>query len=255
MYKLILIEDELQTLEQISELVDWNSNNIDLVGSFTSAEEAKNYIINNTVDFIISDICMPGMDGVELAKFCFYNYPHIKIVFITAFRNFDYALSAIQYGIVSYVTKPILYSKLMESINLLLLKVQNTPSVSVSDKHLQDDNDTSLQSLTSKVFKYIENNYYKQISLASAASALNFNTSYLSRAFKEKTNQNFSTYLHKYRVEKACDLIKNTNLKISAIASMVGFNDADYFYKIFKRYTGLTPLAYKNTHEGEIKDE
>lgn len=252
MYKLILIEDELQTLEQISELVDWNSNNIDLVGSFTTAEDAKNYIINNNVDFVISDIHMPGMDGIELAKFCFYNYPHIKIIFISAFRNFDYALSAIQYGVVGYITKPILYSKLIESIHLLLSKAQN--DLPPPDTHL-DTIKTQNHSVISKTIEYIENNYHKPISLSSAARALNFNNSYLSRVFKEKSNQSFSTYLNKYRIKKACELLKNTDIKVNAIAFMVGFNDSEYFYKIFKRYTNLTPLEYKNNYESEMKDE
>lgn len=249
MYKLILIEDELQTLEQLSKIVDWNSHNIELVGSFTNAEDAKNYILGNNVDFIISDIHMSGMDGIELAKFCFYSYPDIKIVFISAFRNFDYALSAIQYGVVGYITKPILYSKLIEAVDLLLLKVQDKPSV--ADTQSQSDTNPKSHLVVAKAIEYIENNYNKPISLSSVACALNYNTSYLSRIFKEKNNQSFSTYLHKFRIEKACSLIKNSDLKISAIASMVGFVETEYFYKIFKRHTGLTPLEYKNKLEGK----
>ncbi len=252
MYKLILIEDELQTLEQVSNLVDWGSKNINLVGSFTTAEDAKNYIINNKVDFIISDILLPKMDGIELAKFCFNNYPHIKIIFISAFRNFDYALSAIQYGVVGYITKPILYNKLIESIDLLLKKtLDNTSDINTPSQ----SNTKETLSAVSKAVEYIENNYHKQISLSTAANTLNFNASYLSRIFKDKKNQSFSTYLNNYRIEKACELIKKQNLKVSAISSMVGFNESEYFYKIFKRHTGLTPLEYKNKFKGEKEDE
>lgn len=64
---------------------------------------------------------------------------------------------------------------------------------------------------------------------------------YFSRLFKEEVGENFSTYLTIYRIKKAKELIKNTDMKISQIASEVGYSNAGYFSKNYKKYTGVSP--------------
>ena len=78
MYKLILVDDEELTLNNISIAVDWEKNGFELVGKFLSAENAIDYMKENAVDAIISDIKMQWMNGLEFAEYIHKNYSNVK---------------------------------------------------------------------------------------------------------------------------------------------------------------------------------
>lgn len=68
---------------------------------------------------------------------------------------------------------------------------------------------------------------------------------YLSHLFREELNITFLEYLTMVRMEEAKKLLKDTSLSIVAIASQVGYEDASYFSKVFKRYVGISPAQYR----------
>ena len=72
---------------------------------------------------------------------------------------------------------------------------------------------------------------------------------YFSRLFRTSYNQTFLEYLTAYRVERAAELLRMTDIPVREIAPRVGYADANYFSKVFKRHTGETPTLYrqKNT--------
>jgi len=72
------------------------------------------------------------------------------------------------------------------------------------------------------------------------------NPSYLSYFFKEQTGENFIDYLNKVRIEKAKELLKDSSMSLSEIASQVGYSNAGYFNRIFKKIVGITPGQYRN---------
>lgn len=245
MIKLIIIEDELQMLEHLSIMLDWASLGFEIAGLFSNGIEAKNYIDKNPVDCILSDIEIPFMSGIELAKYCHENFPEIKIVFISAYRNFEYALEAIQYGILNYITKPIVYSKFLQTMS-------DTATLFEAKNDLTEYNTRSDSALISdKVTDYICKNYKTQISLNSAAEYVHLNSSYLSRLFKRETGKNFSEYLLDFRINKATELLASSKQNISSIAFDVGFTDVHHFYKTFKRKIGVSANQYrKNIQRG-----
>jgi len=69
----------------------------------------------------------------------------------------------------------------------------------------------------------------------------------LSILFKRELKINFVDYLHKIRIQKAQELLKNQNLKTYQVANMVGFSNEKYFSQLFKKYTGLTPTQYRES--------
>ncbi len=94
---------------------------------------------------------------------------------------------------------------------------------------------------------YIENNYHKGISLEEVANYVNSNASYFSYIFKKETGMYFSDHLQKIRIEKSKALLMQPQYKIYKIAEDVGFIDEKYYFKIFKKLTGVTPNQYRNT--------
>ena len=94
--------------------------------------------------------------------------------------------------------------------------------------------------------KYIEENYDKNLYLESVANHINMNTSYFSNSFKKTTGMYFSDYLQKIRIEKAKALLMQPRYKIYEVAENTGFLDEKYFFKVFKKLTGVTPTQYRN---------
>lgn len=92
---------------------------------------------------------------------------------------------------------------------------------------------------------YINNNYERDISLGDIAHFVFLSPSYFTRAFKEEVGMSPINYLLKTRIERAKELLKETQMKVSDIALGVGFANQQRFNEIFKKYTGITPLHYR----------
>ena len=91
------------------------------------------------------------------------------------------------------------------------------------------------------------NRYYKENpSLQQVADYMNLSAHYMSKLFKRETGENFSTYLTRCRMEEAKDRIKYTDENLIAIAYELGFNEPNYFSRVFKKIEGITPSQYRN---------
>jgi|GEM_PF-6611435 len=95
--------------------------------------------------------------------------------------------------------------------------------------------------------KYINKNYDKQISTKEIADMINLSTPYFSASFKKITGENYSNYLCNIRMEKACELLETTKLKVYEISHMVGYLDEKHFSKMFSKKYDMTPATYRKT--------
>lgn len=86
--------------------------------------------------------------------------------------------------------------------------------------------------------------YMSFVTLELAAGAIGLNPSYLSRIFKEETGITFSEYLNRVRIDASCKLLESEKYTIKQISTQVGFTTYNYFFKVFKELTGMTPHAY-----------
>lgn len=107
MYKLILIDDEARARRLLKKIIDWNKLGFKVVADFSNAADAISYIQKNAADVILSDIIMNEMSGIELAEYIYNNYPKIKVVLISAHKDFKYANDAFHYDVENYLLKPI----------------------------------------------------------------------------------------------------------------------------------------------------
>lgn len=92
---------------------------------------------------------------------------------------------------------------------------------------------------------YVKEHYAQSITLAEIAENIGISTSYLSSTFKTETGTGLSNYISFYRIQTACNLLRQTNEPISQIAASVNIPDTTYFCKQFKKYVGTTPSEYR----------
>lgn len=97
------------------------------------------------------------------------------------------------------------------------------------------------------VLEHIENNFSQKITIEEISQIARLSPFYFCRLFKETTGKSFVDYINSLRVEKASDLLKNSSLNITETALSCGFDDINYFSKIFKKYKGISPSKVKIT--------
>ena len=100
--------------------------------------------------------------------------------------------------------------------------------------------------VSQSICQYVDNNYIDgNINVTTIAAYFDFTPAYLSKKFKEDIGESIIDYIYKVRIKQAKLLISESNLKVSDIATMVGFADSNAFIRIFKRMEGVTPGAFK----------
>lgn len=115
-------------------------------------------------------------------------------------------------------------------------------------KITKSDGSGRYTTLSIKLVNYVDANYTNpNLSLKMLSSEFGITVSYISKIFKEQFGTNFSDYIANKRIEKAKELLSTTNLSISEIALKLGYVDSSIFIKNFKKNTGITPGAYRNS--------
>jgi two-component system response regulator YesN len=99
--------------------------------------------------------------------------------------------------------------------------------------------------VTLKIINFLEENFDRDISLEDVAKEVNMSYHYFSKFFKERVGENFIDYLTNLRIKKAMELLKDSALSIKEVSYKVGYSDPNYFSKIFKKVTGVTPTEFK----------
>ena len=85
MYRVLLVDDEILVRDAIKARIDWNSLGYELAGDCQNGKEAIEFVQNHPVDVVLTDICMPYVDGMELSHFLHDNYPEILIIIFSGF--------------------------------------------------------------------------------------------------------------------------------------------------------------------------
>lgn len=100
--------------------------------------------------------------------------------------------------------------------------------------------------VASRIMKYIHEHYSDDnLSVGEISNHLKMTSSHIISVFKESTGCTIKQYLMEYRIEKAKELLANDRLKVFDIASQVGYKEGEYFAKIFRKFTGMTPSSYR----------
>ncbi|MDD7795470.1 AraC family transcriptional regulator [Clostridium sp. 'White wine YQ'] len=126
---------------------------------------------------------------------------------------------------------------------IVMLLRNNLESISISTNNRK--NLYSMNSLK-EVLEYIDSHYNEKITLTKLATMSNLSKHHFCRLFKRFTGKTFTDYINLLRINKAVSLLKDKDLNINEVALSVGFNDSNYFSRIFKRYKNISPNKIRN---------
>lgn len=117
MYQVIVVDDELVIRNGVTNFINSEIEDLKVLNSFSDGTEAIDFLKTNDIDIVISDIKMTHVSGIELAKYISENKPFIKVILLSGYREFEYARSAIQYGVKEYILKPTNFTEFKEVLS------------------------------------------------------------------------------------------------------------------------------------------
>jgi two-component system response regulator YesN len=247
--RVLIVDDEKYVRYGIKNETDWNLIGCLVVGEAGDGREALEVAAEVKPDLVISDIKMPVMDGISFAGKLLERQPGVKIIFLTAFSDFEYARQAVRLGVSDYLLKPYKDGELEASVQRLLHLHPNQPA---SQKDMEEEliplkkkEDFSNRYILEAI-DYIEKHFAEvDFSVGRMAEALGVSDGHLSRLFKAETDVGINNYLTRYRIRKAMDYLKDVQVKVYEVAEKVGYQDIAYFSNTFKKLTGRTPSDYQ----------
>lgn len=151
-YKVILVDDEEEVIDVMEAKIRWNELGFEVVGSATNGVKALELIEKLQPDVVLTDIKMPYMDGLELARRVRADYPNIYIMLCTGFDEFEYAKEAVHLEIKEYMLKPINAVELSECLTRLKDTLDKEREEKLNVKKLEDYFQEALPALKSNFF-------------------------------------------------------------------------------------------------------
>lgn len=130
--------------------------------------------------------------------------------------------------------------RLQDTLDLVQVKAGQMIAGPKTERDLTFE-EPKLQAIQQYIYKHLSEN----ISSIDVANHLFLNPSYFSRYFKRLTGNNFTDYVHQYKMKEASNLLKNQDDSVEWVALKLGYSDRTYFSKVFKKYLGITPGEYK----------
>jgi DNA-binding response OmpR family regulator/two-component sensor histidine kinase len=241
---LLIVEDNYDVANYIASFVDTQYQIIFAKDGEEGVSKAVKYI----PDIIITDLMMPKKNGFELCNIL-KNDPitsHIPIIMLTARSLEQDKLKGYSVGADAYLIKPFNKKELLIRIRQLTelrkkLQEKYSNSALLLEKPVNFED-----AFLNRLFSFLDNNLgnpdYKSVNLA---SEMGFSDSQLYRKIKALTNNSTALFIRNYRLEKAKDMLLNTELNVSEIAYKCGFNDPAWFAHSFKEKYKTSPSGLR----------
>lgn len=229
--KVMIVDDEPLVLKGLAAIVKNNDELCVDVLCVSDGFEALEKLLVFIPDCIITDICMPQMNGLEMIEKIGKTGLCDRFIILTCHAEFEFAQEAIKHRVIDYLLKPVNKDKLIELLRKISYNLYESKSLAVK-----------------QMLEYINNNFMRDISLDDVAGIAKLHPNYASSLFNKEMGIHFVQYLNNCRVMKAkAFLIRNPDMPLTNVSKMAGFQSLEHFYKVFKKVSGVTPGDYRGS--------
>ena len=262
MYRLLVADDEIIERKVLLKTLQKNLEGQCELFQAENGREALEIYEKEKIQIAILDIEMPGINGIQAAEKIREKDKNCCIIFLTAYDEFSYAKKAITVRALDYILKPWDEKELMlvleEAMRLAGEKEEQTRIRKVAEQAeagqqiMEEEPDYANENLriskvTEMLKDYICENYMKDLSVQQMAEKTNYSEPHFCRLFKQSLCQNFTSYLTEYRINMAKKMLEQPTVNVKDVGKNVGYEDSNYFTKVFRRITGQSPTEYRNT--------
>ena len=237
-YKVVIIDDEQIIVEGLKKVVKWADFNCEVVGTASNSLKGAALIREIQPDILITDICMPGQDGLTMLTGLRSEFPDLQVTVLTGYRDFAYAQEAIRLGVTRFLLKPTRMAEINEALEAMTSRLQ------AEEKPRDEQNTGSF--IVNRAMAYMEEHYAEKITLQDVAERCYVSQWHLSKLLHKYADQSFYDILNRIRIDAAKDLMTDPKLKVGDIGLMVGYSDTAHFSRIFKKLVGCSANEYRN---------
>lgn len=239
MVMVLIVEDEALVRRGIATLVDYPALQVERVEEAANGMEAWEKMQETPFDIVLTDINMPVMDGLTLAKKIKLQFPQTHVLFLTGYDYVDYLLTALRIGVDDYLLKPVTKKDIETLFTKVVAKIKEEKRQRFL---LEGAVRPQEESLEEAIYSRLHD---PKLSLTSLASELGFSPNYLSTLIKKELGESFQEYVVETRIQQAKIMLLSTSKKIYEVAQAVGFEDVNYFSVRFKQLVGVTPKQFQ----------
>jgi two-component system response regulator YesN len=262
MYTIAIIDDEKWIRKLIKKLLPTEQFPITIIGEAEDGQEGLELLRKCRPHIVITDIRMPLLSGLDLIQSIQNTLPQSEIIIISGYDNFEYAQKAIKLGVMDFLMKPVEEAELHKAVGNAVRKLDIRNKQALEKSNLQrkvkrlttdfvqlDSGDFSdiKNKKVRQALQYIREHFSEPISLTSVCDAVVINQSYFSEIFKKEMGIGFNHYLQNLRIEQAATLLlERPDLAVNDIAGITGFQDPNYFCRVFKKHFDVTAQEYRD---------
>lgn len=249
MYKVVIVDDEPIIVEGLAKVVDWEKYGCFLAGTAEDGMSGIQVIRRERPDMIITDISMPGMDGLTMIAALKSEFPEMEICILTGYREFEYAQKAITLGVTRFLLKPSNMGQIEEALQTMAhnLKKRSVLYAGKRESEIREPEEGASSFIVTNAVSYMKENYASHLTLSDVADKIYVSQWHLSKLLNKYKKKSFSEVLNQIRVDRAKELLRDPALRIGDIAEQVGFLDMAHFSRVFKKYEGISANEYRNT--------
>ncbi len=248
-----VVEDDVDVREYLRHELSEKYNVI----TFANGNEALENIIADAPEIVISDVMMPGLDGLSLCRKIKQNpnINHIPVILLSAKVENEDRMTGLQAGADSYMSKPVSMEVLMSTIAGM---IANRKLLRAKFSGIQDQED-SVRKITMKsqdevllnrIMAVINDNLSSpDLSVERLAEEVGLSRVHLHRKLKELTNMSARDFIKNLRLKQAARLLREQKLSVAEVAYATGFSNPSHFTVAFKEMFGMPPTRYAGANK------
>lgn len=242
--KILIVEDEQRAREGLVKLLASIPGEHEVAAQASNGQAAMDLLPVVRPDVVFTDIKMPFVDGMTLARTARAMNIPAEFVMISAYGDFELARQAISLDVVEYMLKPVT----REDVERALMRVRNRLDGKRSYARRKNaelrDLYPDAHPIILRTLDVIQNGYAGKINQKNLARELGVSPEYFSYLFSKNIGKTFSVFLRDYRIEKAVELYRSGECSRQDVPYMVGFSDAKYFSQVFRTVMGESLSEY-----------
>lgn len=249
---MLIVDDEPIISQGLRFTIPWDTYDVEIIGEAEDGREALDMLAQQQVDIVLTDVRMPEMDGIQLAKTIQEQMPRTRVIIISGYEEFEYAREALRYGVRDYLLKPVDIDQLLEKVQQLkeeIIQEKETGSQETQNSwlaFLQKEKEEKKGWVIEKAKEYILAHFQDDLKASEVANEMHITPNYFSMIFKKEMGKSFNEYLNDLRIEKAKYLLADTSDRVFEIAKEVGYKEYKYFVQVFRKKTGMTPTDFRD---------
>jgi len=209
-------------------------------------------IRSESIDGICFDMDYPDYNSLDLLRKTKIKHPPVPIIFLTLQHSESLAVWSFRTRVLDYLVKPVSRGELHRSLQTLRFVMdlrayqgvralsKNVAPIPPEIPHTMRTDDVQLL----PALYYVQRNFRFKVKNETVSELCGMSPFRFSRSFREIYGITFQDFVVRYRILESCRLLESPSANVTDVAYAIGFNDASYFSRTFRRYVGMTPSSY-----------